>query len=68
MITTLRNWWQDMRSNFWFVPAMIVLGAVGLAVALIAVDLNVELHVDKKWPLVSVAGPGEPDEESVAEL
>ena len=56
MIATLRRWWQVTRSSFWFIPAVIVVGAVGLAVALIAVDINVELHVDKKWPLIFGSG------------
>ena len=56
MIPKLRHWWQEMRSSFWFVPAVIVLGAVGLATSLIALDANVELHVDKKWPLLFGAG------------
>lgn len=56
MIPKLRHWWQEMRSSFWFVPAMIVVGAVGLATALITVDATVELHVDTKWPLIFGAG------------
>lgn len=56
MIATLRHWWQETRSSFWFIPAVIVLGAVGLAAALIAVDVNVELHVDKRWPLIFGSG------------
>ncbi len=56
MILKLRHWWQEMRSSFWFVPAVIVLGAVGLATGLIALDATVELHVDKKWPLLFGAG------------
>lgn len=56
MIVKLRYCWQEMRSSFWFVPAVIVLGAVGLATSLIAVDATVELHVDKKWPLIFGSG------------
>ena len=56
MITKLHHWWQEMRSSFWFVPAMIVLGAVGLAAGLIALDANVDLHVDKRWPLIFGSG------------
>ncbi|MGE3777302.1 MAG: DUF2254 domain-containing protein [Pirellulaceae bacterium] len=56
MIPKLRHGWQEMRASFWFLPAMIVLGAVGLAAGLIAVDATVELRVDKKWPLVFGAG------------
>ena len=56
MIAKLRHWWQETRRSFWFVPAAIVLGAVGLATGLIAMDANVEVHLDKKWPLLFGAG------------
>ncbi len=56
MIMKLQHWWQDLRSSFWFVPAMIVLGAVGLAAGLITLDVTVELHVDKRWPLIFGSG------------
>jgi uncharacterized membrane protein len=56
MITKLHNWWQETRSSFWFVPAAIVLGAVGLAIFLIAVDAAVDLHVVERWPLLFGAG------------
>ena len=56
MITRLHHWWQKMRSSFWFVPAVIVLGAVGLAAVLIGVDATVELHVVRSWPLLFGAG------------
>lgn len=56
MTTQLRHGWQETRSSFWFVPAVIVLGAVGLATGLIALDATFELHVDKKWPLLFGAG------------
>ena len=56
MTPTLRHRWQEMQASFWFVPAVIVAGAVGLATGLIAVDSTFELHVDKRWPLVFGAG------------
>jgi uncharacterized membrane protein len=56
MITKLQYWWREMQSSFWFVPGLIVLGAVGLATGLIILDATVELHVDKRWPLVFGAG------------
>ncbi len=56
MITKLRHLWQEMRSSFWFVPAVIVLGAVGLASALVAVDVTVHLSVVGRWPLLFGAG------------
>ena len=56
MISKLKHRWQETRTSFWFVPAVIVLGAVGLATGLIAVDTSVDLQVDEKWPLVFGAG------------
>lgn len=48
--------WNETRSSFWFVPGVIVLAAVGLATVLITIDANVELNVEKKWPLLFGAG------------
>jgi uncharacterized membrane protein len=42
-------------SSFWFVPAAMVLGAVGLATVLIAVDATFDLEV-ARWPLLFGAG------------
>jgi len=56
MLTKLRHWSQETRSSFWFVPLLIVLGAVGLATGLVILDATVELHVDTRWPLVFGAG------------
>lgn len=56
MITKLRHVWNETRSSFWFVPGVIVLAAVGLATVLITIDANVELNVEKKWPLLFGAG------------
>lgn len=56
MISKLRNWWHNTRSSFWFVPAVIVLGAVGLASVLIAVDASLNLNVVTRWPLLFGAG------------
>lgn len=56
VFTKLRHQWQDMRASFWFVPAVIVVGAVGLAAGLIAIDSTFELPVVKRWPLMFGAG------------
>jgi uncharacterized membrane protein len=56
VIAKLRYWWQEVRSSFWFVPAVIVLGAVGLATVLIAIDVAVELPFVDKWPLLFGTG------------
>ena len=56
MIPKLQHWWEERRSSFWFVPAVIVVGAVGLAAGLITLDVTVELHVAKRWPLIFGSG------------
>ena len=56
MITKLHHGWQEIRSSFWFVPALIVLDAVVLATLLITVDATVDLHVVEWWPLLFGAG------------
>ena len=56
MLAKLHHWWQEKRSSFWFVPAVMVLGAVVLATVLITVDAPVDLDVDERWPLVFGAG------------
>lgn len=56
MLTKLHHWWQEKRSSFWFVPAVMVLDAVVLATVLITVDATVDLHAVERWPLVFGAG------------
>jgi uncharacterized membrane protein len=56
VIQKLQYWWRETRATFWFVPVVIVLGAVVLATGLIILDATVDLHVDKRWPLVFGAG------------
>ena len=56
MKTKLYHWWQELRSSFWFVPAVIVLGAVTLAIVLVAVDATVNLDIAERWPLFFGAG------------
>jgi len=40
-----------MRASFWFLPAVIVVAAVGMAAAVIGVDATVELKFVDRWPL-----------------
>ncbi|MGA7876125.1 MAG: DUF2254 family protein, partial [Desulfoferrobacter sp.] len=56
MITKLHHWWQEKRSSFWFIPALMVLDAVVLATVLITVDATVDLHVVERWPLLFGTG------------
>lgn len=41
-----------MRSSFWFVPALMVVDAVVLALLLITLDTSVDLHLAARWPLL----------------
>lgn len=52
MLRKLYNWWQESRSSFWFIPAVVVLNAVILAIVLITVDATVDLPVVERWPLL----------------
>jgi uncharacterized membrane protein len=45
-----------MRSSFWFVPALMVLDAVVLAILLITLDTSVDLHLAARWTLLFGAG------------
>jgi uncharacterized membrane protein len=56
MIAKLHHWWQEKRSSFWFVPAVMVLDAVVVATVLIIVDATFVLHVVEEWPLLFGAG------------
>ncbi len=38
MRTRLRNYWESLRANFWFVPTVMVTGAVALSLATINLD------------------------------
>lgn len=51
-----RDLWTDLRSSFWFVPAVIVLGAVALALGLIEVEQLLGRDVWDSWPRLFGAG------------
>lgn len=52
----VRYWWQQARTSFWFVPAMIVTGAVTLATLMVALDASIEMPFVDRWPLLFGAG------------
>ncbi|WPL18178.1 hypothetical protein Thiowin_03237 [Thiorhodovibrio winogradskyi] len=56
MITKLRYQWHRIRSSFWFVPALMVVDALVLAILLIILDMNLDLHLAARWPLLFGAG------------
>lgn len=50
------NVWISLRSSLWFVPSLIVAGAVALAIALVEVDASIGPDVLAGWPLIFGAG------------
>lgn len=53
----LRRHWEALRSSFWFIPSLIVTGAVVLAVSLIEVDLSANhVQLADRWPRLFGAG------------
>ncbi len=56
MLRKFHHWWQINRSSFWFVPTVVVLDAVVLAIVLITVDATVDLPVVERWPLLFGSG------------
>jgi uncharacterized membrane protein len=52
----MRDLWTDLRSSFWFVPAVIVCAAVTLALALIETDRMLAQSVMDSWPRLFGAG------------
>ena len=52
----LKQLWSDVRSSFWFMPSLIVMGSIGFAVALIEADST---GIDRwlaRWPRLFGAG------------
>jgi len=56
MFTKLRHIWEDLRSSFWFLPGVMVVVAVGLALGLITLDANFDMSMDERLPLLFGAG------------
>ncbi|MBW6463600.1 MAG: DUF2254 domain-containing protein [Firmicutes bacterium] len=48
--------WRDLRSNFWFLPSLIVLASIGFAVALIETDSAGTDRWLVEWPRLFGAG------------
>lgn len=47
----LRSLWESLRSSLWFVPALLVLGAVTLALALVEADASFDRNgLEQQWP------------------
>lgn len=53
----LRKTWEDLRASLWFIPTLIVLGAVVLAATLIEVDsADSRAQLAERWPRLFGAG------------
>ncbi|MFO7655231.1 MAG: DUF2254 family protein, partial [Candidatus Krumholzibacteriia bacterium] len=50
------RFWEPLRSSLWFIPALMMGGAVLLAFALIAVDQRLGGSATQRWPLLFGAG------------
>lgn len=55
-MTRLRQFWYDVRSSFWFVPALMLIGAIALALALIEIDTRLAGDFFARWPRLFGAG------------
>ncbi len=55
-MTRLLNLWQELRASLWFVPGAIVVMAVGLAVAMIEIDVRIDRGFFESWPRLFGAG------------
>ena len=53
---TLRDVWSDLRSAFWFPPAVIVLASAALAVALVEAEQVISDEAWSNWPRLFGAG------------
>lgn len=52
----LRQLWLEVGSSFWFVPSLIVLASIGLALGLVALDGLLPASFVEAWPRVFGAG------------
>ena len=55
-MTKLRQYFYHVRSTFWFVPGLIILGAIALAIGMIEAGALVDQKMLARWPLLSGAG------------
>ena len=55
-MSKLLSIWQSLRSSMWFVPGVLVLLAVALAIGLIEVDAGFDERVLDTWPRLFGAG------------
>jgi len=53
----LQSIWDHLRSSLWFLPSLLVIGAIVLALGLIEIDSRIDLtHLQMRWPRLFGAG------------
>jgi len=53
----IRSLWDGLRSSLWFVPSLLVTGAVAIALGLVEIDASGEwTHLQDRWPRLFGAG------------
>lgn len=50
MKTRLRRIWVFLRSNFWFIPALLIAAAIILAISLVEVDARYSFDLGGRFP------------------
>ncbi len=55
-VNKLRKYFNHVRSTFWFVPGLIILGAIALAIGLIETSTSFDQKLLARWPLLFGAG------------
>lgn len=57
MKTRLLNLWETIRTSFWLIPSLMVLGAMALSAIAISLDQAVEFDPDEAGTLLYMGGP-----------
>lgn len=48
----LREGWRRLLGTLWFIPSVIVIGAIGLAIGMVELSTRVDGHALARWPLL----------------
>ena len=52
----IKQFWDNLRASFWFLPSLIVIGSIVLAVALVEIDSIGNYQWQARWPRLFGAG------------
>ncbi|MGI8510027.1 MAG: DUF2254 domain-containing protein [Gemmatimonadaceae bacterium] len=48
----LREGWRRLLGTLWFIPSVIVIGAIGLAIGMVELSTRIDGHALARWPLI----------------